>query len=268
MQDCGRAGDVQARAIEFSMKRTRSRAPAVRRRQSERREQANRRILDAAEGLFAAHGFDGVTLRDVADASKADSALLHYYFTDKAGLFRAVIGRRAHLIDQTRHESLERYEREYGDRMSVEGVLRAYLAPTFELMTQGDKGTLNYGALIAKINATANQGLPLGPQPFDRNVKKMVEMLQRVRPDYAEADVYWFYHLVSGAITLSLARTGRIDALSGGLCSSDDFTTILDRMLRVFSKGFGALEPTAGRAHRRKQPKRAARPRAPARSVK
>ena len=213
-----------------------------RRTQADRREQASERILDAAEELFARRGYHGVTLREVATCASSDSALLHYYFGSKAGLFDAVIERRAELVNQVRLDSLNQYEREQGDAMTVEGVVQAYLSPTFELMMRGDPGLLNYGAIIAKVNATTSgEEHSLAVLPFDQVVKTMIGMLSRARPDCAEADLFWFYHLLSGAITLSLAQTGRIDALSGGLCRSSDFETILDRMIRVFGRGLDAV---------------------------
>jgi AcrR family transcriptional regulator len=51
------------------------------------------RLLDAAEREFAARGFTGVRLRDIADAAGVQSALIHHYFGDKQGLYRAVLDR-------------------------------------------------------------------------------------------------------------------------------------------------------------------------------
>ncbi len=50
-------------------------------------------ILDAAEGLFADKGFAATTIKDIATAASCNSALLYYYFTDKEGLYRAVLER-------------------------------------------------------------------------------------------------------------------------------------------------------------------------------
>ncbi len=87
--------------------RTVSRAPPSRRSQAERREATRERILDAAEELFGARGFYGVTLREVAMQAGADTALLHYYFRGKAELFNSVLARRAEQVNKTRLESLE-----------------------------------------------------------------------------------------------------------------------------------------------------------------
>ena len=45
------------------------------------------RILDAGEALFAEHGFDGVTVRQITRKANVDVALAHYYFGSKRGLF-------------------------------------------------------------------------------------------------------------------------------------------------------------------------------------
>ena len=51
------------------------------------------RILDAGEREFAARGFAGARLREIADAAGVQPALIHHYFTDKQGLYRAVLDR-------------------------------------------------------------------------------------------------------------------------------------------------------------------------------
>src|SRR5215217_1940147 len=90
------------------------------------------RILDAAEDHFSRHGFWGVTLREVAQDAKVDTALLHYYFDTKRGLFDAVFARRAAIINDERIESIDVYEREAGSAISAEGVINAFLQPILE----------------------------------------------------------------------------------------------------------------------------------------
>jgi AcrR family transcriptional regulator len=48
-------------------------------------------ILAAARALFAAQGYDGTTLRSVAERAKVDAALPSYYFGSKADLFAAAL---------------------------------------------------------------------------------------------------------------------------------------------------------------------------------
>jgi AcrR family transcriptional regulator len=48
-------------------------------------------IIAAAKETFAAHGYDGTSLRAVARAAGVDAALVHHYFDGKADLFMAAM---------------------------------------------------------------------------------------------------------------------------------------------------------------------------------
>ncbi len=56
-------------------------------------------ILDAAEEVFAEHGFDGARIDLIAQAAGYNKSLIFQYFDDKLGLYGAVIRR---ADDQTR----------------------------------------------------------------------------------------------------------------------------------------------------------------------
>jgi AcrR family transcriptional regulator len=56
-------------------------------------------ILDAAEELFYEHGYDGVTVRDIAEHVGVSHALVHQYAGSKTDIFRAVLSRNeGHLV--------------------------------------------------------------------------------------------------------------------------------------------------------------------------
>jgi TetR/AcrR family transcriptional regulator len=52
-----------------------------------------RRILDAAECIFAGRGYAGATTREIALAADIRKRMLFYYFPSKAALYRAVLER-------------------------------------------------------------------------------------------------------------------------------------------------------------------------------
>ncbi|MBX7259684.1 MAG: TetR/AcrR family transcriptional regulator [Candidatus Hydrogenedentes bacterium] len=60
-------------------------------------------ILNAAETLFALHGYEGTSTRAIADRAGANLALIAYYFKSKEGVFQEVVSRRATaLLDRVR----------------------------------------------------------------------------------------------------------------------------------------------------------------------
>jgi AcrR family transcriptional regulator len=48
-------------------------------------------LLQAARRLFLKHGYAKVTARQIAAAAQTTPAMIHYYFVDKDGLFRAML---------------------------------------------------------------------------------------------------------------------------------------------------------------------------------
>ena len=52
---------------------------------------ARAKIAAAAEELFAARGFDGAAIRDIARKAGVNGAMIHYYFGNKEGLYRAML---------------------------------------------------------------------------------------------------------------------------------------------------------------------------------
>jgi AcrR family transcriptional regulator len=206
------------------------------------------RILDAAEDHFSRHGFWGVTIREVAQEAKVDTALLHYYFDTKRGLFDAVFARRAEIINKERIDSIDAYEKASGAAISAEGVIDAFLQPILQRAAQGDQRWRNYFALIAQVNNTPMWGGETMGRTFDRVIHRLIEALRKALPAASEQELYWSYHFLSGALTLTLSQTGRIDRLSEGLCKSDDFDAIRARMAPFIASGFerlcGSSRPT------------------------
>jgi AcrR family transcriptional regulator len=48
-------------------------------------------ILAAARSVFARHGFDGASTREVADIAQVNNAMIYYHFQDKDDLYRSVL---------------------------------------------------------------------------------------------------------------------------------------------------------------------------------
>ena len=219
-------------------------APAPKREKrtkADQRAETLEQILDAAEYLFSKAGLNGVTLRDVAQRVGVHTTLMHYYFKDKASLFEAVFARRAGVTSGRRMAALDRYEAEAGDSPTVEGALHAFLDTDLDLYIEGGEPWMNYAAFCAQVSNTP-EGAALLDLHFDPVVLKLVSILKRALPDYSDEDIFWGYHFVTGALVNTLARTGRIDRLSGGLCHSDDFQAVKARLARFMAAGFLALK--------------------------
>lgn len=214
-------------------KRTRTKA--------EQRAETLEQILDAAELLFSKHGLYGVTLRDVALKVGVHTSLMHYYFEDKLALFKAVFGRRAHITSDRRMKALDEYEKRSGGKPTIAGALHVFLDTDFDLYIEGGAGWRNYAAFCAQL-ANTPEGAGMFDEYFDPVVLRLIEILRKAQPDISRKDIFWGYHFVTGSLMHSLARSGRIDRLSGGLCKSEDFKAVKARMADFMAAGFSSLQ--------------------------
>jgi AcrR family transcriptional regulator len=215
--------------------------PARRSRKADQRAETMEQIHDAAEELFSKHGLHGVTLKDVAKQVGVHHTLLNYYFSDKKALFDAVFARRAGVTSARRMKALDDYEAAAGDAPTVEGALHAFLDTDLDTYIEGGEGWKNYAKLGAQVANTPEWGADLMDAHFDPVVLRLIALLKKAMPECAEEDIFWGYHFVTGALMLTLARTGRIDKLSGGVCRSDDFVAVKQRMARFMAAGFRAI---------------------------
>jgi AcrR family transcriptional regulator len=203
-------------------------------------------ILDAAEGLFARHGFYGVTTRQVAAEAGVDTALIHYYFGAKRELFDAVFLRRAEVVNQERIDSMTAYEAAHAGAMTVEGIIEAFIDPLIERSLTGGPGWKNYFALVAQVNNTPAWGGETMHRFFDPVVHQLVETIKRAIPEAEFGDLYWCYQFLTGSMMLALSETGRIDQLSDGLCHSSDLEAV---RARLYAYCAGGLEAVISRRH-------------------
>ena len=221
------------------------------------------RILDAAEQLFARHGFYGVSLREITQAARVDVALVGYHFGGKRELFTAVFERRAALLNRERLELLEAVRRAaLPGAPSLEAIVNAFTQPLLERAARGGAGWKSYFALIAYVDNSPEFG-PMMTRHFDPLVGRFIAVLREALPRCPPREIYWGYQFLTGALTLTFAGNGRIDELSGGLCRAADLDSVHERLAPYVAAGLRALcaraQPAARpgkRLERRSQPRR------------
>jgi AcrR family transcriptional regulator len=97
------------------------------------------RLISAAEALFAIHGIDGVSLREINRLAGAKNAsALQYHFRDRDGLVRAVIAKHNRDIEARRHAILDAYEAE--GRHDIRALAGALVRPLTAKLADTDGG--------------------------------------------------------------------------------------------------------------------------------
>jgi len=147
--------------------------------------QTRERILDAAERLFAEHGLEGVSTRDITALAEANVGAISYYFGSKGGLGCAGFDRRLTPITRERLAALDGEERAAGKAgPKAEAVLRAYIRPAVEHALDPKWGSTSFaklmGRLIGEPGTTTVERLKKAH--FDRLAKRFDAALVRAIP--------------------------------------------------------------------------------------
>jgi len=110
------------------------------------------RILDAAEHLFARHGFHNTSMRAITSEAEANLAAANYHFGSKEALLQAVFERRLVPLNQQRTERLRHIvgqAEQAGILPDVRDLMRAFIEPTLTFRNQ-DRSTRAFVSLIGR----------------------------------------------------------------------------------------------------------------------
>jgi AcrR family transcriptional regulator len=211
------------------------------------------KLMDSAEKLFARKGFHGTSLRDITGEAGVDLALVNYHFGGKKPLLAAVLERRGAVLNEARLARLGEVRAAAAPMPAcAEAVVGAFFDPILERLAHAGPGWHNYFSLLAWVNNSPEWGRKLMSKTFNATVREFIQALKDSLPDASAEDIYWGYNFLTGALTLSLAETGRLDELSDGLCRSTDVAALKARLGPFVAAGLEGLAKS-----------RASKPRAP-----
>ncbi|RYJ04682.1 MAG: TetR/AcrR family transcriptional regulator, partial [Actinomycetales bacterium] len=109
------------------------------------------RLLDAAEELFALHGSEAVSLRQISRHAGAGNVLaVQYWFTDRDGLVRAILERHHGELDAARHRMLDEVDPSDDDAGRLRTLNRALVEPLAAKLHDGPAGA-GYLRLVSDL---------------------------------------------------------------------------------------------------------------------
>jgi AcrR family transcriptional regulator len=200
------------------------------------------KLMDAAEKLFARKGFHGTSLRDITGEAGVDLALVNYHFGGKKPLLAAVLERRGAVLNEARLARLQEVRAAAAPQPAgAEAVVGAFFDPILERLAHAGPGWHNYFSLLAWVNNSPEWGRKLMSKTFNATVREFIQALKESLPEASAEDIYWGYNFLTGALTLSLAETGRLDELSDGLCRSTDVAALKARLGPFVAAGLEGL---------------------------
>ena len=208
------------------MEKQRKRAP------SQRSLQTRARILDAAERVFAARGFDAATIRDIAAEAGVQAGLVHHHGRGKAALFHQTVARRAEELSRLRLEALAARRAE--GPLTLRDVVACFLRPYIERARAGGPQWLAYARLVAHVSADP-RWRDLAAELFDPTASRFIDEIAALYLAAPRRAVAAGFVYSVAAMLAHLTSEWRIGALGG---EGDDGG--LDELLEFCAAGIEA----------------------------
>ncbi|HPT26101.1 MAG TPA: TetR family transcriptional regulator [Bryobacteraceae bacterium] len=202
------------------------------------------RILDAAESLFVAHGFQATSLRRITALARVNLGAVNYHFQSKEHLIQAVVTRKLEPINNARLELLDQLEAQATPENppTLEQVLVAFLKPVTDAQSSNaDLGS--FPVLMGRLYAVPGGVFQrFFASAFSVVARRFKEAITRTLPGARPIAVLWGMHLTIGAMAHYLARPPVLALLAGRDAAPDPKPDeALDRMVSYMAGGIRAM---------------------------
>jgi AcrR family transcriptional regulator len=200
------------------------------------------KLFRSAAALFATKGFKEVSVREIANHSKVNSALVGYYFGGKRSLFHEVY--RAYTVPLAK-ERMERLRAitENGRKPTIEEILEAWLLPWLITETDHPDNPLNL-QFSANISFERWRHEKKAAPYMTPTFAAFMKALQKCLPSLSKETLMWRLHFVTGAIAHGLIGPNTLIAFSAGKCDPTNAEAAMAQMIPYAAAGFCAPEPT------------------------
>lgn len=177
---------------------------------SKRSLETHTRILDAAEVVFAARGFEGASIRDIANAANTQKALVSFHGGSKEDLFAKIITRRAQELAEFRLAALGALT----PNPPLRAILDCFIRPLLQ-KSDDDPGWQAYARLIAHVSAD-QRWQHITRACFDPTAKRFINAIASKHPGAdPQAIAACFVFTVSAMLSLCTSQW-RVSALGNG----------------------------------------------------
>ena len=164
------------------------------------------RILNAAEALFAQHGFAGTSLRLVTSRADVNLAAVNYHFGSKENLVAEVFRRRMDEMSQARLDALAAARSQHPGRLDA--VLRAFVEPALALSLDSHGGAA-FVRVLARAYAEKNERLrKFLSEHYGHVLRDFARAIAECVPSLGKEQLYWRLDFIAGSLTYAMADFG------------------------------------------------------------
>lgn len=199
-------------------------------------------ILDAAERLFADHGFAATSMRTITSEAGVNLAAVNYHFGSKEALIGEVFARRFQPVNDERLELLDRYQQEAGKGgPTLEQILEAFVGPPLRMYLDADRGGPVAMRLFGQaIGDPGGRTKMILAEQFSTIVHRFTAALKIAVPELDDTEIFWRFVFMVGAMAHTMTMGDDLPQMSCGLCDPSDVEGTIQRLVPFLAGGLRA----------------------------
>lgn len=200
------------------------------------------RILHAAQGLFAEHGFAGMSLRQLSQKAQVNLAAINYHFGSKEKLIREALWERIEPINRERLRLLEKARTEAGDTpLSLDAIMDALLVPFLEAARTPEGPDIVLMQMVGRSFSESSEVWQAMLYDFFQELwARFMSALEEALPELSQTELSWRFHLVICMMLGTLAQHHRLEYFSQGQCDASDIDAMLAHLKNFAQAGLSA----------------------------
>lgn len=202
------------------------------------------RILDAAERLFMAHGYEGTSMRQITSEASVNLAAVNYHFGSKEALMQEVFRRRLDWLNEERMRVLNAFEREAaGKPLKPSQIVDGFFGTLLRMADDEKRGGMTFLRLLGRTLTDPSEFIrTFLAHEYAEVVDRYKEALFKALPDVPKAEIIWRFHFMLGATSYAIAGTHSLRLVTDWQLEDAESIDRLDRLVpRLMSFLLGGL---------------------------
>lgn len=202
------------------------------------------RILDAAERLFMAHGYEGTSMRQITGEAGVNLAAVNYHFGSKESLMQEVFRRRLDWLNEERMRVLDAFEKDAGgNALKPSQIVDGFFGTLLRLADDEQHGGMTFLRLLGRTLTEPSEFIrTFLAHEYKPVMDRYKEALFRALPEVPKAEIVWRFHFMLGATSYAIAGTDALRLVTDWQIEEEDSTDRLDRLVpRLMSFLLGGL---------------------------
>ena len=202
------------------------------------------RILDAAERLFMAHGYEGTSMRQITGEAAVNLAAVNYHFGSKESLMQEVFRRRLDGLNEERLRVLNEMELAAGDNpLKPSQIVDGFFGTLLRMADDEARGGVTFLRLLGRTLTDPSEFIrTFLANEYAGVMERYKAALFKALPDVPKAEIVWRFHFMLGATSYAIAGTDALRVVTDWQIEPSDSFDRTDRLVpRLMSFLLGGL---------------------------